>query len=115
MPILPYHCTACGADFEIWRRDPDEVGAVECAECESAEVEAKPREARKPRGGFVQILGTVHAKDGDEAARKIREGDMLERTEDEALADLDAALGRGEVTPNDGGDGEDRGDGGDGH
>lgn len=110
MPILPYHCKACGADFEIWRRDPEEVGAVECAECESADVEAKPQAPRKTRAGFVQILGTVQAKDGEEAARKIREGDTLERTEDEALAELDAALAHGADEPGDGGDGKDRGD-----
>lgn len=107
MPILPYHCNACGSDFEIWRRDPDEVGAVECANCESGDVEAKPQEKRKPRAGFVQILGTVQAKDGDEAARKIREGDTVERSDEDALADLDAALGR-EEGQGDGGNGGDR-------
>lgn len=96
MPILPYHCKACGQDFEIWRRDPDAIGEVQCAVCESEDVEAKPHVVQRPRVGFIQVVGTVSAHDGDEAARKVREGEMIPRTEEEALAELEAALAQDE-------------------
>lgn len=116
MPILPYHCKACDTDFEIWRRDPDEIGEVQCATCESVDVEAKPRPPQRPRVSFLQVVGSVRAQDGEEAARKVRDGEMIEMTEEEALNELEAALAQDEeaIPPDDeegeGGDGE----GGDG-
>jgi hypothetical protein len=89
MPILPYQCRACGEKFEIWRRDPEELGEVRCASCDSDEVSPAAPPKRTSRGGFVQIVGTVRAKDGEEAARKIREGDTIESEE---VAELLAIL-----------------------
>ena len=83
MPILQYHCKTCQLDFEIWRRDPENIGEVECAVCEGHDVYALAAPTPTTRMGFVQIMGTVRAKDGEEAARKIRSGDTLETEEGE--------------------------------